>query len=178
MNRIEIEIKLNTDRAWVLENFAAFSEEDCNRGITQSRQSPESKWSAKDHLAHLVGIEIAFNGIIKRHLEGNDNAIGIAVNEDGTRRSQEEIMAVVHALNEKWVKEHHDKSFDEIVAIGQKVRAETLALLAGLSDEQLNQKVPGAPWSDATVGGIIAVNGDHARQHFKWVTAGLAGEKT
>lgn len=178
MNRTEIEIKLSKDRAWVLENFAAMSEETLHRGITASREDPESKWSAKDHLAHLVGIEIAFNGIIKRHLEGQGNAIGIGVNEDGSRRSREEVMAVVHAMNEDWVKKHHDKSFDEIVALGQKVRGETLALLASLSDEQLNEQVPEAPWSDATIGGIIAVNGDHARQHFSWVTAGLAGEKS
>jgi hypothetical protein len=177
MNRTEIEIKLNKDRAWVLESFAAMSEEDLNRDITRSRENPDSHWSAKDHLAHLIGIEIAFNGIIKRHIEGSGSAITIGVNEDGTRRSRDEIMAVVHAMNEQWVIEHHGKTFDEIVALGQKVRAETLTLLASLTDEQLNEQVPEAPWSDATVGGIIAVNGDHARQHFSWVTAGLAGEK-
>jgi hypothetical protein len=177
MNRTEIEIKLNRDRVWLLETFAAMPEGDFSRGITKSRQNPESKWSAKDHLAHLIGIEVAFNGIIKRHLEGNPNPIAIAVKEDGTRRSQEEIMAVVHALNEAWVKEHQDKNFSELVALGQKVRAETLALMANLTDEQLNEKIPNAPWSDATIGGIIAVNGDHARQHFGWVTEGLEGKK-
>ncbi len=177
MNRTEIEIKLNQDRAWLLETFAAMSEEDLNRGITTSRQNPESCWSAKDHLSHLIGIEIAFNGIIKRHIEGNPNAIGIAVNEDGTRRSQEEIMAVVHAMNEAWVNEHKDKNFNEIVALGQKVRAETLALLATLTDEQLDEKIPDAPWGNSTIGGVIAINGDHARQHFSWVTAGLAEQK-
>src|SRR5215212_8909704 len=142
MNRTEIEIKLNKDRAWVLESFAAMSEEDLQRGITPSRESPESQWSAKDHLAHLVGIEIAFNSIIKQHLEGKGKAISIGLNEDGTRRSRDEIMAIVHAMNEKWVKEHHDNTFDEIVALGQKVRGETLALLASLTDEQLNEQVP------------------------------------
>src|SRR5688572_19665417 len=87
MNRTEIEIKLNQDRAWLLETFAAMSEEDLNRGITTSRQNVESRWSAKDHLTHLIGIEVAFNSIIKRYVEGHPNPIGIAVNEDGTRRS-------------------------------------------------------------------------------------------
>jgi hypothetical protein len=177
MNRTEIEIKLNQDRAWLLETFAAMSEEDLHRGITTSRQNPESSWSAKDHLSHLAGIEVAFNGIIKRHLEGNPNATGIATNEDGTRRSQEEVMAIVHAMNEDWVNRHKDKGFNELVALGQEVRSETLALLASLTDEQLNEKLPDAPWSDATIGGVIAVNGDHARQHVSWITAGLAGEK-
>jgi hypothetical protein len=177
MNRTEIEVKLSTDRAWLLESFAAISEEDLNRGITTSREDPESKWSAKDHLAHLVGIEIAFNGIIRRHLEGKGNAIGITSNQDGSRRSRDEVMTAVHTMNEEWVRRHHHKSFDEIVAIGQKVRAETLTLLAGLSDAQLEEEVPEAPWRNATVGGILALNGDHARQHFSWVSAGLAGDK-
>ncbi|MBI3651223.1 MAG: DinB family protein [Acidobacteria bacterium] len=177
MNRIELEIKLNQDRAWLLEQFAELSQDDLQRGITTSRVNPQARWSAKDHLAHLIGIEVAFNGIIQRHLEGNAHAIGIAINEDGSRRSQEEIMEVVHVMNEKWVNEHHEKSLVEIVALGQKVRAETLALIAGLSDDQLNEKVPGAPWGDATVGSIIAINGDHARQHFAWVTDGLEGKK-
>src|SRR5689334_18332070 len=120
MKRTELEIRLNKDRAWLLETFAEMPEEDLHRGITTSRANPESLWSAKDHLAHLIGIEVAFNNIIKRHLEGSANAIGIAVKEDGTRRTMEEIMAIVHALNEKWVIEHHEKSFDEIVALGQK----------------------------------------------------------
>jgi hypothetical protein len=60
MNRIEIEIKLNRDRAWLLETFAAMTEEDLSRGITKSRHNPEASWSAKDHLSHLIGIEVAF----------------------------------------------------------------------------------------------------------------------
>lgn len=177
MNRNEIEIKLNRDRAWLLETFAAMSEEDLSRGITTSRHNPEASWSAKDHLSHLIGIEVAFNGIIKRHVEGDPSPIGIATASDGTRRSQEEIMTIVHAMNEKWVNEHKSRSFSEIVALGQKVRSETLAILAGLTDEQLTEKISGAPWGDATVGGIMAINGDHARQHYAWVSEALTGKK-
>lgn len=65
------------------------------------------------------------------------------------------------------------KSFSEIVALGQKVRSETLALLAKLSDAQLVEQLPGAPWADGTIGGVIAINGDHAHQHHGWVTRGL-----
>src|SRR5712692_6642776 len=178
MNRTEIEIKLNRDRAWLLETFAAMSEDDLNRDITTSRHDPEASWSAKDHLSHLIGIEAAFNGIIKRHIKGHPSPIGIATAPDGTRRSQEEIMTVVHAMNEKWVNEHKNKSLGEIVALGQKVRSETLATLASLTDEQLAEKIPGAPWGDATVGGIMVINGDHARQHYGWVSEGLAGKKS
>ena len=178
MNRNEIEIKLNRDRAWLLETFGAMSEDDLSREITKSRHNPEASWSAKDHLSHLIGIEAAFNGIVKRHVEGDPSPIGIATAPDGRRRSQEEIMTIVHAMNEKWVIEHKSRSFSEIVALGQKVRSETLAILAGLTDEQLTEKIPGAPWGDATVGGIMAINGDHARQHYAWVSEALAGKKS
>jgi hypothetical protein len=177
MNRTELEIKLNKDRAWLLETFAGLSEEELHRGITTSRANMQSRWRAKDHLSHLIGIEVAFNIIIRRHLAGGGNAIAIAMKEDGTRRTQEEVMEIVHRLNEKWVTEHSEKSFDEIVALGQQVRAETLVLVASLSEEQLNEKIPGAPWSDGTIGGIIAVNGEHARRHFEWVKDGLEGKK-
>lgn len=172
MNRTEIEIKLNRDRAWSLETFAGLTEEELNRGITVSKHNTGSHWSAKDHLSHLIGIEVVFNQIIRRSVEGDPNPIGFP---SGT--TMEEIMKQVHALNEAWVSKHHNKSFSEIVALGQQVRSETLALLASLTDAQLAEKIPGAPWADSTVGGVIAVNGDHARQHYGWVTAGLAGQK-
>jgi hypothetical protein len=172
MNRTEIEIKLNRDRAWLLETFAGLTDKELNRGITKSRHNPESQWSAKDHLSHLIGIEVVFNQIIRRAAEGDPNPIGFPAGA-----GMEEIMQRVHAMNEAWVSEHHNKSLSEIVALGQKVRSETLALLASLSDAQIEEKIPGAPWADSTIGGVIAVNGDHARQHYSWVTAGLAGQK-
>lgn len=177
MNRTEIEIKLNQDRVWTIETWAALSPDNLTRGITTSRHDPESLWNAKDHLAHLAGIEAAFNNIIRRHIAGDPNPIGFAKNPDGSRPPMEEIMARVHAMNEAWVGEHRDKSLSEIVALGQKVRAETLALLAELTDAQLEERIPGAPWSDGTVGGVMAVNGDHARQHHGWVTRSLAETK-
>ena len=34
--------------------------------------------------------------------------------------------------------------------------------------------VPGTPWADSTVGGIMAANADHGRMHFNWAKAGPA----
>jgi len=177
MNRTEIEIKLNQERAWMLETWAAMLPDDLARRITMSKHDPEASWSAKDHLAHLAGIEKAFNSIIRRHIAGDPNPIGIMKNSDGSATSREEVMTRVHAMNEAWVDKHRDKSFSEVVALGQKIRGETLALLAELSDEQLAGRLPGAPWADGTIGGVIAVNGDHARQHHGWVTRGLSQEQ-
>jgi hypothetical protein len=177
MNRTEIEIKLNQERARTLETWAAMPPDDLARSITTSKHDPEASWSAKDHLAHLAGIEKAFNSIIRRHIAGDPKPIGIMKNPDGTTPSREEIMGRVHAMNEAWVDKHRGKSFSEVVALGQKIRGETLALLAELSDEQLTERLPGAPWADGTIGGVIAVNGDHARQHHGWVTRGLSQER-
>lgn len=178
MTRTEIERKLNHDRAWLLETWAAFSPEDLTRGITVSRHDPNFRWRALDHLTHLAGIEAVFNRIIRRYLAGEADPIGLSKSADGTRLSLEEIMARVHAMNDAFVLQHQAKSFSEIVALGQQTRAETLSLLAELSDTQLDEKIPGAPWADGTIGGIIAVNGDHARQHHGWVTTGLVNSQT
>lgn len=174
MTRTELELKLNQDRAWVLATWTAFSPEDLTRPLTVSREDPATKWSALDHLAHLAGIETVFNGIIRRYVVGHPVPIAIMRNADGSKASMDEVMARVHELNEIWVQEHRGKTLSEVIALGQRVRAETLALLAELTDEQLQEKVPDAPWADGTLAGILGVNGDHARQHHGWVTRSLA----
>jgi len=174
MNRTEIEIKLNRERAWTLETWAALPPDDLLRGITASKHDPSAAWSATDHLAHLAGIEAAFNGIIRKYLGGDSNPIGIFKKADGTTATREEVMTRVHAMNEAWVQKHRGKSFTEVVALGQKIRGETLALLAEITDEQLQEQLPGAPWGDGTIGGVLAINGDHARQHHGWVVRGLS----
>jgi len=192
VNRSEIEIKLNSDRVWLLEQYAAMSDEDRSRPITTSKHNAGAQWSAKDHLVHLSGIERAFNRMVRRHLEGDPNPVGLSARPDGSAptreemmrvlketteealRKREEIMARVHAMNEEWVAKHRDKNFNEVVALGQKVRGETLELLATLTDDQLQQQLPGAPWGDGTIGGVMAINGDHGRRHYDSVAAGLA----
>lgn len=53
-------------------------------------------------------------------------------------------------------------------------RGATLQLLSELSDDQLEEKLGGAPWADGTIAGVLGVNADHGRGHWKWVTeAGL-----
>ena len=173
MNRTEIEIKLNRDRAWLLDTFAHLSEPDLTRGATKSEHDASLMWSAKDHLAHLAGIERNFVRMIRRHLAGDPNPVALRTNADGSERSMEQIMATVHKMTEDWVVEHHDTSLSDVVALGQAARAETLALMGELTDEQLAEKLPGAPWSDGTVGGVLSVNADHGRMHWHWASEGL-----
>ena len=83
-------------------------------------------------------------------------------------------MATVHEMTESWVVQHRDKALPEVVALGQRARAETLALLAELTDAQLAEKLPGAPWADGTIGGVLATNAMHGRMHWGWVKEGMA----
>lgn len=174
MNRTEIEVKLNRDRAWLLETYAAMPADEVTRAVTASEHDPSVMWSAKDHLAHLAGIEREFNRMIERHLARETNPVALVAGADGKPRPLPEIMKQVDEMNQRWVDEHASKSLSDVVALGQRLRSETLALLARLTDGQLGQKLPGAPWADGTIGGVIGVNADHGRQHYGWWKEGMA----
>jgi len=173
MNRIEIETKLNRDRAWLLEAFSNMSEEDLWRGVTASEHDPNKTWTPKDHLVHLSRIEFNFAAMIRKYFEGHANPVGLRQDDSGRERSREEIMASVHAMTEAWAERHRPKSLSEVVAVGQAARAETFKLLGELSDAQLAETLPGAPWADGTVGGVLAANADHGRTHWRWMKEGF-----
>ena len=176
MNRIDVEAKLGRDRAKLIELFESLSETDLTRDATPSEHDSSSAWSAKDHLVHLAGIEKSFNRMIRRYLAGDEEPVASRTDDSGQPRSREQVMAAVHESNEDWVSRHHAMPLSEIVAVGQQVRSETLALLAELSDEQLLERLPGAPWADGTIGGVLSVNGDHGRMHWVWLREGLGGQ--
>ena len=179
MNRTEIEIKLNRDRAWMLERLGSMTVDELNAPRTFSEHDPESRWSFADHFVHTTLIEANWNDMFRRHVSG-DQGLAPRLREDGTPQSMDEIMATIHGWTEEWKAEHRGKSFGELVRIGQEVRADTLALLAELSDDDLASKIPGAPWADGTVGGIMAANADHGRMHFAWAEedpVAAAGER-
>ena len=96
--------------------------------------------------------------------------MGLLLGEGGEPRSREEIMASVHAMTDKFQREHHNDTLSEVVALTARSRAATLSLLSELSDEQLSERLEGAPWADGTLGGVLGVNADHARMHWTWVT--------
>lgn len=168
MNRIEIETKLNDDRTWLLNTYAQLSETQLFGDLTPSEHDPSNYWSALDHLAHLALIERNFASMIRKHIGGAKNPVGLTHDDSGAPRTRDQIMASVHAMTEEWQLEHHGKSLDEVVALGASARAITLQLLSELTDEQLNEVLPGAPWADGTIGGVLAANADHGRMHWKW----------
>ncbi|MFN0146746.1 MAG: DinB family protein [Dehalococcoidia bacterium] len=176
MNRTEIEVTLNRDRAWLLETYAGLAGEDLMRPATPSEHDPANMWTAKDHLAHLALIEINFVAMVRRHLAGDANPVGLRNDDSGRERSREEIMASVHQMTEQWQLKHQSRSLSEVIATGQEARAGTLKLISELTDAQLAETLPGAPWADGTIGGVLAANAGHGRMHWQWVKEGFAAQ--
>jgi hypothetical protein len=173
VNRIEIEIELHRGRADALEALAAMGEEERRAPRTRSEHDPDSWWSYADHFIHTTLIERSFNEMVRRHVRGEQGMDAAMVDETGAAlRPMEDLMAYVHAYTEGWKKEQEGKPVDELVRIGLAVRADTLALLAELDDDQLASKIPGAPWADGTVGGVLSIHAAHARMHRQWADEG------
>lgn len=169
MDRLEIERTLNEDRAWLLNTYSQLDGSDLTRPVTQSEHDETQMWSAKDHLVHLLRVERRWNTMIRKHIAGETNTVGLDRDAAGKTRSREEAIASVHQSNETWTDRHRDASLDEIVAFGQATRGETLQLLSELTQQQLDDAIPGAPWAEGKVGGILAANAGHGRMHWKWV---------
>jgi hypothetical protein len=174
MKRVEIELKLNESRNWLLALYSGLSEEELHRPLTKSEHDSNNLWSALDHFGHLALIEGNFVEMIRRHLSGHQNPVGLLTDEKGASRTREQIMSVVHSTTDRYQRDHHNDSFSQAVALTARARSATLQLLSELSDEQLGEHLDGAPWADGTLGGVLGTNADHARMHWRWVTeAGL-----
>ena len=153
--------------------LAALRDDELRAPRTRSEHDTDSWWSYADHFIHTTLIERSFNEMVRRHVRGEQGMDTAMVDESGKAlRAREDLMAYVHRYTEAWKKEQEGKSVDELVRIGLTVRADTLALLADLDDEQLASKIPGAPWSDGTVGGVLSVHSAHSRTHRKWADEG------
>jgi hypothetical protein len=188
MDRAEIEARVSGDRAWLLEQYLTLAPEDVIRPITPSEHDPSTSWSAKDHLAHLSYVESRFNEMIRAHLGGDPNPLGWNWPEGSPTTGDEVraglramdqpwarvLMAGIHDELETWTLKQRTQSFSGVVALGQHVRAETLALLGTLTDMQLAELIPRSPFADGTIGGLIANNGGHIRGHWAWIDAALA----
>lgn len=162
--------KLDKEETKLLERYRSLSTDDLERACTESEVDGATPWSAKDHLAHLAMIERAFLGMIRRTLDGSDNPLGI----DFRSGNRDDAIAKVHQGNQNNVEEHKDESLENLIADLKAARAETLALLESLEDSQLDLKVPGAPWADGTIGGVLITNAYHQVQHWAWIEEGLA----
>lgn len=169
--RAEILDKLSRERARLEERYRALTPEQLTAPCTESQTEGEAPWSAKDHIAHLAMIERAFQGMIKRGLKGHANPVGFGI---GEKASMQEIMIRVHRGNQDNVEVHRGDDLDALFKDLDTARADTVALVESLTDEQLASPLPGAPWADGTIGGVIMTNAMHAIQHWTWVEEGLA----
>jgi hypothetical protein len=169
MNRVDIEIELHRGRADTLEWVTSLSEEELRAPRTRSEHDPDTWWSHADHFVHTTLIERSFNEMVRRHINGEPGMDRAMVDDSGkAMKPIEDVMAYVHSYTEGWKREQEDKPLDDLVRTGLAVRADTLSLLSELTDEQLASKIPGAPWSDGTVGGVLSVHAAHARMHRQW----------
>ena len=169
--RAEIIDKLRRERVALEERYRALTPQQLTAPCTESQTEGEAAWSAKDHIAHLAMIERAFQGMIKRALAGEQNPVGSALGSGSA--SMTDIMIRVHQGNQDNVEEHRDDDLDTLFADLDAARADTLALIDQLSDEQLAAPLPGAPWNDGSIGGVLITNAHHAIQHWAWVEEGL-----
>lgn len=167
---------LNEDRAWLINTYSQLSEAELTEPVTPSEHNSSKTWNAKDHLVHLILIERNWNDIIRRHVAGEKGTAGFITDSDGNRPPLEEVTAAVHEWTESWADEHREDTLDEIVALGQQTRGETLQLLSELTQEQLDGTIPGAPWAGGGVGEILAANAGHGRMHWAWVKAGRSDD--
>ena len=126
MDRVELELKLNEGRDWILRNYRALSPEQLHRPLTTSQHDPENHWSALDHLAHLALIERDFAAMVRRFVAGSANPVGLLNDERGEQRSRAEIMTIVNERTEQWQREHRDDSFSDVVALTAAARGSTL----------------------------------------------------
>jgi hypothetical protein len=106
--------------------------------------------------------------MIRRACSGEKNPVGFA------SRDRYEVVASVHRGNQDNVEAHRDDDLETLIADLAAARAETLALIQELSDEQLLEPLPGAPWADGSIGGVLITNAYHQIQHLGWVDEGLS----
>ncbi|MEY2569428.1 MAG: hypothetical protein QOE35_3957 [Actinomycetota bacterium] len=167
--RSGIEGKLARERTALLDRYRQLSGEQLTDPCTESEHDGGAPWSAKDHLAHLAMIERTFQGIVERTLAGDASPVGI-------RRPGQpiaDVMATVHRMNEEHVDANRSSSLDALLADLETTRGVTLRLLASIADDDLARPVPGAPWADGTIGGVLITLGYHDQQHVAWVDEAL-----
>jgi hypothetical protein len=168
--RAEILDALGRSHEQLVAHFVALPAEDLERPCTASEVPGGTPWRAKDHLSHLAFIERQFQRMIRRTISGQPDPVGFT-RTGATNR--EDVLAWVHRQNQAYAEEHAGDGLDEVLADLSATRQTTLDLLGQLTDEQIVRPVPGAPWADGTIGGVLITNAYHADRHTAWVDKGL-----
>jgi len=167
------DVILNTlaqEREKLLARYRAFTPQELEENCTKSEAPDGSPWRPKDHLAHLTLIERSFLGIARRTLKGSDDPVGFS--RTGAK-NREEVLAWIHLNNQAYVDAHRNDSLETLLDDLNNARNDTLTLVKQMTDEQLTTPIPGAPWGDGTIGGVLMTNAHHETMHLAWVDEGL-----
>jgi predicted DNA-binding ribbon-helix-helix protein len=159
---------LAEQRAELERRYRAMPADVLASACTDSEAEGGERWTPKDHLAHLLRIEEAFLAAARRTMLDEAHPIRFS----GTTR--EEILAGVHRDNEEHVAALRDLDVEHLLAKLEAARQNTLNFISTLDEDALDKKIPGAPWNDGTIGGVLMTNAHHELQHLAWVDEGLA----
>jgi hypothetical protein len=169
-NRTEIKAHLDQSLADFEAAVRALSPDDLGRPCTESEDAGSEAWSAMDHVAHVIRIERSFLGMARRAAEGDPDPIRFSA----LGASKEAVAAAIHRQNQQHVESLRSRTLDELFDELAAARRDTLELLDALDGPTLATPVPGSPWGDGTIGGILGRNGDHELNHLKQLQEGLA----
>ncbi len=167
-DRTKILSTLAAERAELELRYRGFDPEVVGRPCTESESENGEPWTPKDHLAHLLRIEEAFLQIAERTVGGHEKPLDFGATEP------DDVIKKVHDDNESHVRGLAERSVDELLDRLAVARSATLAFIDTLDDEQLTQTIPGAPWGDGSIGGVLMANAGHEKMHLHWVDEGLA----
>lgn len=166
------DIRADLDRALAeLEADArSLTPQQLERRCTESEVPGAAPWSPKDHIAHLIRIERSFLTFARRTVDGDAEPIGFS----RMGGNQDEVRAAIHLANQRHVEDLAARSLDELFAELRAARADTLAFLDAQNDDTLARPVPGSPWGDGTIGGMLGRNAAHQVNHMRAYREGLA----
>ncbi len=159
---------LASQRVELATHYRALDTTIAETACTESEDPDGEPWTPLDHLGHLLRIEKAFLGMSKLTIEGDSSPIKIGGS------TFEERLAQVHRDNEAHLAEIRPLDVETLLTELDEARASTLDFIETLTDEQLTIPIPGAPWGDGTIGGVLMANAGHEKMHMAWVDEALA----
>jgi uncharacterized damage-inducible protein DinB len=173
-NRTEIKAHLDQALADFESAVRALSPDDLVLPCTESEDAGSGAWSPMDHVAHVIRIERSFLGMARRAADGDPDPIKFSA----LGSNREEVAAAIHRQNQQHVESLRSRTLDELFDELAAARRDTLEFLDALDDQTLMKPIPGSPWGDGTIGGILGRNGDHELNHLKHLQEGLAQART
>jgi hypothetical protein len=168
--RNEILADLERAMAELEADVRSLTQEQLEQRCTDSEVPGGAPWSPKDHVAHLIRIERSFLTIARSTVDGDVEPI--AFSRMGS--NQDEVRAAIHLANQRHVEDLASRSLDELFAELRAARTDTLAFIGGRDDDTLARPVPGSPWGDGTIGGMLGRNAAHQINHVHAYREGLA----